>query len=50
MKRNHTTKRVPKSGISPYKRHAKKPYQYSPAYQAWKRDAMAGRAGELANG
>lgn len=47
MKRNKTNHRVGKSGVSPYKKYAKKPFQYSPIYHAWKRDAMAGRAGEL---
>lgn len=47
MKRNHTTKRVPRSGISPYKRHGKKPFQYSPRYAEWKRAAMTGQFKEL---
>lgn len=28
MKRNHTNNRVPKSGTSPYVRHAKREYKY----------------------
>ncbi len=47
MKRNHTTKRLPKSGTSPYRRYGKKPYQYSQAHQQWRREAMAGQVREL---
>lgn len=46
MKRNHTTKRVPKSGISPYKRYGKRPATYSTAYHDWRRAAMAGQVRE----
>lgn len=33
MKRNHTTKRVPRSGISPYVKQGKRPFDYSPLYK-----------------
>lgn len=49
MKRNHTTKRVPKSGQSPYARYGKKAHTYSPAYQNWRRAAVAGQVKELTN-
>lgn len=50
MKRNHTTSRIGRSGVSPYRKYKKRPYQYSPAHQQWQRDARAGQVRELANG
>lgn len=37
MKRNHTTRREPKSGMSSYRRHGKKPFTYSQALRQWER-------------
>lgn len=47
MKRNHTTKRQPKSGVSPYKRYGKRPYQYSQKHMEWQREARAGAVKEI---
>jgi hypothetical protein len=38
MKRNHTNHREPKSGLSSYRRHGKKPYVYSQGLRQWERD------------
>lgn len=37
-KRNHTTRREPSSGISPYARYSKKPFVYSTALRQWERE------------
>lgn len=42
MKRNKAQARKTRSGKSPYAKYGKRPYQYSPAYYAWKREAMRG--------
>ena len=43
MKRNKTTNRVKKSGLSPYSRHGKRPYVYSPAYEQWRASVTRSR-------
>jgi hypothetical protein len=48
MKRNKTTKAVPKSGTPPYTRYKKRPHTYSAAYHDWRRGAMAGQVREIA--
>lgn len=40
MKRNHTTKRAGKSGMSPWARYNKRPFTYSPSYYNWFRDTV----------
>lgn len=50
MKRNKTTNRLGRSGISPYRKYSKRPAQYSAAYHDWKRAAMAGQVREVSNG
>ena len=37
MKRNHTNRREPRSGISPYARHCKIEYRYSSELREWER-------------
>lgn len=37
MKRNHTTRREPRSGISPYSRYNKYEFRYSSELREWER-------------